>query len=255
MNKKILIIGENCIDKFIYGDCDRLNPEAPTPIFKPTHNNENYGMAGNVMANFKHIGVDYHSMTNKEVITKTRYVETTSNYILLRVDNEPFIEPLVGVNTDILKCYDVIVVSDYDKGLLSKKFLERLFMISKALNIPTFMDTKKTIGEWAIECSFIKINQKEYHNPNHYSTLSSTMFNDSLIVTLGGNGCRYNEKHYPTEEVDVRDVVGAGDTYLVGLVYGYLQNNNIEEGIVMANRLASDVVKQKGVALPNKELL
>jgi sugar/nucleoside kinase (ribokinase family) len=117
------------------------------------------------------------------------------------------------------------------------------------------MDTKKDIGEWATECSFIKINQKEYHNPSHYATLSSTMFNDTLIVTLGGNGCSYNGKHYETDEIAVRDVVGAGDTHLVGLVYGYLQNNDIEEGIIMANKLASDVVKQKGVALPNKDLL
>ena len=108
---------------------------------------------------------------------------------------------------------------------------------------------------WAVDCSYIKINQKEYHNPSHYDVLSSTMFKDSLIVTLGGNGCSYNDKHYPTEEVAVRDVVGAGDTHLVGLVYGYLLNNDIEQGIRLANKLASDVVKQKGVALPNKKLL
>lgn len=255
MNKKILIIGETCTDEFVYGDCNRLNPEAPTPVLNPTKEVSNPGMGGNVVANFKHIGIDYDFITNSEIITKTRYVDNTSNYILLRVDDEPEIKPLIDSNIEGLKDYDAIVISDYNKGLVTKEFLEKLFIMSKALDVPTFMDTKKDIDDWACDCSFIKINEKEYNNPKHKSFLSSGIFKNSLIVTLGGNGCKYNDKVYPTEEISVRDVVGAGDTHLVGLVYGYLQNNKIEEGIIIANKLASDVVNQKGVALPNKNLL
>jgi D-beta-D-heptose 7-phosphate kinase/D-beta-D-heptose 1-phosphate adenosyltransferase len=255
MKKKVLVIGEKCDDIFLYGKCNRLNPEAPTPVLTPTNSIVNPGMGGNVVENFKHIGIDCDFMTNTEIITKTRYVDETSNYILLRVDLEPEIEPLTEINTLDLKDYDAIVISDYNKGLLTKKFLERVFMISKSINIPTFMDTKKDIGEWATNCGFIKINEKEYNNPKHKEFLERGILKDNLIITLGGNGCQSNGKHYPTNEINVRDVVGAGDTHLVGLVYGYLKNNEIEEGIIMANKLASDVVKQKGVSLPNKELL
>ena len=72
---------------------------------------------------------------------------------------------------------------------------------------------------------------------------------------MGGKGCLYNKEIYPTKSVGVRDVVGAGDTFLSGLVYGYLKNGYIEEGIIIANKLSSDVVSKKGVALPNKKLL
>lgn len=256
-NHKILLIGEKCQDEFIYGDCDRLNPEAPTPVFTPTNRKVNQGMAGNVEVNLSHLGLDYKFITNKELITKTRYVDSVSNYILLRVDNEPEIQPLTINDVDIasLGKYDAIVVSDYNKGLLTKDFLNKLFMFAKSFNTPTFMDTKKDIDEWASECTFIKINQKEFQNPRHNSILSSTMFKQTLIVTLGANGCQYNSKVFPTKEVAVRDVVGAGDTFLAGLVYGYLKTNNIENGIEIANKLSANVVSKRGVSLPNKNII
>lgn len=255
--KKILLIGETCKDTFIYGICERLNPESPTPIIIPKEKKENLGMAGNVESNIKHLGLKYDFLTNDEVITKTRYVDTSSNYILLRVDDEPNIEPLNKriITTNMVNKYDAIIVSDYNKGLLTKDFLNNLFMYSQSIGIPTFMDTKKDIGDWANDCTFIKINNKEFNNPLHHNLLTTTFFRKKLIITLGSEGCLHNKKVYSTKSVDVRDVVGAGDTFLSGLVYGYLENNNIIDGIGIANKLASDVVSKRGVALPNKELL
>ena len=84
---KILVIGDSCTDIFIYGRCQRLCPEAPIPIFEPSKTITNDGMAGNVVRNFKALGVtDVDIITNKEQITKTRYVEDKSNQMLLRVD-------------------------------------------------------------------------------------------------------------------------------------------------------------------------
>src|SRR5690606_281701 len=98
---------------------------------------------------------------------------------------------------------------------------------------------------WAVECDFIKINEREYRNPSHHSDLNSAMFENNLIVTLGSKGVKYKDKITSTNEVPVRDVVGAGDTFLAGLVYGYLINKNVEEGINLANKLASNVVSKK----------
>ena len=56
--KKILVIGELCIDKFIYGDVKRLSPEAPIPVFNEIETVENKGMAGNVVENIKSIYQD-----------------------------------------------------------------------------------------------------------------------------------------------------------------------------------------------------
>ena len=66
---KILVIGDSCTDVFIYGRCERLNPEAPIPVFEPTKTVTNQGMAGNVVANLNKLGVQkgrtyYQSRTN-----------------------------------------------------------------------------------------------------------------------------------------------------------------------------------------------
>lgn len=255
--KKILLLGETCVDKFIYGTCDRLNPEAPTPVFKETKIHSNVGMAGNVCENLKWLGLSTEFISNKVQITKSRFVDEVSNYILIRVDDEPKLKPLTLKDIDVNKLeeYDAIVISDYNKGLLTKEFLSNLFMYAKALNIKTFMDTKKDIGEWAIECDYIKINQKEFNNPKHFEYLSTKFFKNKLIVTLGSDGCFYSNQQYKTLEVSVRDVVGAGDTFLAGLVYGYLIDGEIEYGIRLANRLSADVVSKRGVALPDKKLI
>lgn len=259
-DKKVLVLGEICEDFFRYGKCERLNPEAPTPVFTPTNEICTLGMAGNTSKNLTHLGVNTTlNIFKSPILRKERFVDEISNYILLRVDRfDDLVKPFDFndlTNEYNFVDYDAIVISDYDKGLLTKDVLKKIFTTTKSSNIPTFMDTKKDIGEWANECTFIKINEKEFNNPKHQPIIQSTIFNGKLIVTLGSNGCRYKDKLFPTEKVEVRDVVGAGDTFLAGLVYGYLKNNDIEEAIKIANRLASNVVTKKGVALPNKKLL
>ena len=71
---KLLVIGDSCVDKFIYGTCDRICPEAPVPVFNPIKVKKNGGMAKNVQANIEALGVDCDIITNGELITKTRYV-------------------------------------------------------------------------------------------------------------------------------------------------------------------------------------
>ena len=84
---KILVIGDSCTDVFIYGYTRRLCPEGPVPILEPSRTITNQGMAGNVVANLQSLRVDkVQLITNKEQITKTRYVEEKSNALLLRID-------------------------------------------------------------------------------------------------------------------------------------------------------------------------
>src|SRR5690606_40201068 len=120
MSKKILVIGEICTDKFIYGKCNRLNPEAPTPVFIPEKTEINLGMAGNTYLNLNHLGlsVDIIDKANQG-IEKMRFVDIDSNYILLRVDSgEDFIEEFTFnefySKFDVSK-FDAVVISDYSK--------------------------------------------------------------------------------------------------------------------------------------------
>ena len=71
---------------------------------------------------------------------------------------------------------------------------------------------------------------------------------DKLIITKGKYGCEYKGIVYPTREVSVRDVSGAGDTFIAGLVCQYIKNNNILQSIEFAQECTTEVVQKSGVA-------
>ena len=120
---RILIIGDSCTDKFIYGKVGRLSPEAPVPILNPVETTENPGMAGNTMANCLAIAPDANVelWTQPEQITKTRFVEKKSNHMFIRYDEGE--EQISAFKEDLtyLDKYDLVIVSDYNKGFLSNK--------------------------------------------------------------------------------------------------------------------------------------
>ena len=87
---KVLVIGDSCTDVFIYGDIERICPEAPVPVFKPTHTTKNSGMSKNVVANFKALGITVDIITNTNKIQKIRYVDNKSNQMVLRVDEHDY---------------------------------------------------------------------------------------------------------------------------------------------------------------------
>ena len=223
--------------------CERLNPEAPTPVFVPDYQVTNDGMAGNVKNNINALGYSCEFITNKKKCDKTRYVEEQSNYILLRVDKDIKYRPLIYNSLPNLKDYDVVIISDYNKGLISEKLIEK---ISINANL-TFIDTKKEIGEWIKHCDFIKLNNKEYEKNKIFI---DNNIKEKTIITLGNGGCKLNRTNISTKKVEVRDVVGAGDTFLSALSIKYLENNDIIEAMKFANQCASEVVKHRGVTIP-----
>ena len=91
MNYNVLVIGDSCEDEYIYGDCSRLNPEGPIPVLDKTSTEVKAGMAANVNANLKSLGIKTNLITQKETIKKTRFVDRKSNYQLLFI-NQTFIQ-------------------------------------------------------------------------------------------------------------------------------------------------------------------
>jgi len=110
-----------------------------------------------------------------------------------------------------------------------------------------FIDTKKMLGDWAQNAKIIKINSLEYKK-NYDIMPNFPQLEDKLIVTLGKNGCKYKDKLFSTEEVPVKDVSGAGDTFLAALVVEYLKTNDIERAINFAQDCTTKVVQKHGVA-------
>ena len=235
---KVLLIGDSCTDEYVYGFCERLNPEAPVPILKFNRKETKKGMAWNVRENIESFGIEVYMITNQETITKTRYIDEKYNQQILRVDDEPDLKPM---NSDLPdEHFDALVISDYDKGFLSN---EKVFELVEWFDGPVFIDSKKT--NLPKESCFVKINDLEFSKLDNPS--------DNLIITRGSKGAEYQGKLYPGEKVDIFDAVGAGDTFLSALVYFYLKCGKIEEAIPYANKAAAIAVSNFGTYILTKE--
>lgn len=246
--KRVLVIGETCDDVFIYGEVNRLNPEAPVPIVIPKYQTINKGMAENVAINLRALEVDVDLICNSECIKKIRYVDDSYNYILLRIDEEENINKIDLSNLPE-EDYDAVVIGDYNKG-----FLETIDIVKicKKYTCPIFLDTKKELGSWVDSVDYIKINNSEYQR--NKKIIDDTLLSKT-IITRGRVGCDFDGNNYPTKSVEVKDVVGAGDTFLAGLVFKYIETNLIEESIEFANLCSTQVVQKRGVGIVDKNEL
>lgn len=241
---KLLVIGESCTDVFVYGRAERLAPEAPAPVFVPTRETNNPGMAANVVKNLKALGAEVDFVTNTNNIIKKRYVDDKTNHLLLRVDTgdeevKPWSVYEWNINNEL---YDAVVVSDYCKGFLTENSIASI--CNSHNNV--FVDTKKKIGRYLSLVKYLKINQKEFNDSEDYLMQNMSLFKKT-IVTLGKEGCSLNNKIYPVQEVAVKDQAGAGDTFLAGLVYKFVSTKDIDKSIEFANECATKVVTKRGV--------
>jgi bifunctional ADP-heptose synthase (sugar kinase/adenylyltransferase) len=239
---KILLIGDTCVDEYIYGSVDRLSPEAPVMILRAGSMISNPGMAGNVKENLESFNCDVYFLHNNEIITKTRYVDKKSGYHLLRVDKERPVKPWSGNLPFDPNQFDAVIFSDYDKGFVT---YEHIIDMRKRYHGPIFVDTKKTDLKKISGC-YVKINESEFNRLKSYDK-------DFTIVTLGSKGATFKDEMYPAPEVEVFDVCGAGDTFLSALAVKFLESNSIEKSIEYANRAAAIAVKHNGVYVLTKE--
>ena len=242
---KILVIGESCMDIFIYGDTPRLSPEGPVPVFIPTKEKYNGGMASNVEANLLSLGCEVDLITNNTSITKTRYVHQSSNTLLLRVDEGD--NDVKRVEDSKLKKidfweYNMIVISDYNKGFLTEEDIA--YIAYKHPNV--ICDTKKKLGDWCKDLRFIKLNRTEFENNKEFIKQNDWIL-EKLIITLDKDGCKYKGKTYPIEKVDILDISGAGDTFVAAFVHQFVETSNMDKSLEFANHCASVVVQKRGV--------
>ena len=245
---KVLVIGDSCLDEYIYCSTSRFCPDAPVPILKPESFVSTLGMAGNVVDNLEALGIEVELISNANKIKKTRYVDSKTNHMFFRIDEgEDDVFPIAQKSLDNINWedYSAVVISDYCKGFIDENTIK---YISKQHPI-TFLDTKKQIGSWVEDITFIKINDVEYR---YSADFLDKEYLDKLIITRGPNGAEYEGKIYPVKKVDVRDTSGAGDTFLAGLVSNYLKNKDIVKAIKFANKCATQVVQKKGTAKIDK---
>jgi bifunctional ADP-heptose synthase (sugar kinase/adenylyltransferase) len=236
---KILLIGEVCQDVYVFGEVDRISPEAPVPIIKKSRKEFKEGMSGNVANNLLSIlpGVSLTKCQNDmRSLKKIRFIDKKTNYQLMRYDIEKPLQKL-KIKDIPEEDYDAIVISDYAKGFVDHETIGKI--INKFPNTKMFADTKKkNLGSFGN--AIIKLNESEYlesHSHPHSS---------EVIVTLGDRGCTYKGKVYSTKKVDMHDVCGAGDVFLATLVARWLETKDMVLAIKTANNCAALSVTKLG---------
>lgn len=265
--KRILLIGDACIDAFVFCDTPRISPEKPCVIGVPHSVTSNAGMAGNVLANLNSLAPDIEVTTffPEQPSVKTRYVDRTSNQHLLRIDQDISSEPFSILRFSDL-CdydrpfpYDVVIASDYGKGFLNVGNMKAIAETCEKYNVPLFLDTKAILDSWSQSVTVVKINAKEYAAQLAAGVKAPWLECKNLIVTQGAKGMvlmdeEGGEEYRTTPQtVGVVDQVGAGDTVLAALVVGYLETQDLARAMDFAEKAATIAVSKKGVVAVKRE--
>lgn len=197
---------------------------------------------------------------------KHRYVDSESLKYLLRCDNiKKFANDEVDFFRMLLTHYiwerqfDAIVISDYDKGTIT----EDIVKLIKNIRI-SIVDSKRKDIRLFCGSTVLKVNEHEYSlqvSNKDYNNFER--FFDYVVVTKGANGSELRQsdvaksdkqkyivhtEKFPTEQVNVTDVTGCGDTHTAAMTMSLLRNDDIRSAIKFANICASKVVKKFGTS-------
>ncbi|MGI4749988.1 MAG: D-glycero-beta-D-manno-heptose-7-phosphate kinase [Janthinobacterium lividum] len=295
---KILVIGDIMLDHYICGDCNRISPEAPVQVVDVRNDEHTLGGAGNVLKNLKAFGCDtyiisavghddYAKIVNllleKIGVSQTGIFKDSTrcttvksrvmvaNHQLIRLDYEnkqPIKDELADAMILLLKQqvknFDLVLISDYNKGLLSNYFLNSIFLICRQAGIKTIIDPKGSNYSKYMGGNLIKPNKKEAMQAsgilinNHESLtqackkLKAITNCDDVVVTMSEEGIAiYSSEELtiiPTKALSVIDVTGAGDTVLASLGMAIASGAMLNDACDFANHAAAVVVSKVGSA-------
>ncbi|RLF56686.1 MAG: bifunctional heptose 7-phosphate kinase/heptose 1-phosphate adenyltransferase [Thermoplasmata archaeon] len=284
---KVLVVGDIMLDKYIIGKVERICPEAPVPVVHVKEEYYTLGGCGHVCRNLRELGAQVDCMSSisndinggliineldnigaknlcsygsKQTIVKERIIADDRKVQMLRVDRETIskIDSKRAIEVflkDCRKVYDVIIVSDYAKGMITKELMEFL----KTLNTKIIVDPKPINGFLYNDAYMITPNEKEWKIMKLSSkySLKNVKF---ILETKGKHGMilynKLNNKEYSimSEPVEVYNVSGAGDTVVAVMGLCLSMNYSIHEAAILANKCAAYVVTQSGTTTVPKEI-
>ena len=295
-NLRVLVIGDIMLDHYIFGNCSRISPEAPVPIVEITNETFTLGGAGNVLENIQSlssqadiiavVGVDDHSeivlahlvkhnispeglVKDSDRCTTLKSRVLAVNHQLIRLDREitkPITPKIINSLLLILKKniskYDVVLLSDYNKGLLADDFIKEIFNICRGANVKTILDPKGLNFKKYNGVNVIKPNKKEA------SLATNIVINDKkslqlacekivedtgceqVVITMSEEGMALYDGAelvvIATKALNIIDVTGAGDTVLSSLGIALASGNSFQHACEFANHAAAVVVNKVG---------
>jgi D-beta-D-heptose 7-phosphate kinase/D-beta-D-heptose 1-phosphate adenosyltransferase len=293
----ILVVGDLMIDEYLWGKCNRISPEAPVQVVDIQNQSTLLGGAGNVINNLVTYGanVDVASVIgddeiadeligmlndlnidsthiikddNRKTSKKSRIVATNQQILRFDKESKSYIDDSSAnslydsIKKDISK-YDVILLSDYAKGVLTNRLINNIITLAKDNNIKVLVDPKgsdfsKYSGAYLLtpnkkEASLatgIEIDSEE-SLVKAIKKLKDDVSLDYSVITLSEDGMAiFDDKltKIPTQAKEVFDVTGAGDTVLASLGFGLANGLDIYESTRFANYAAAVVVSKIGSA-------
>lgn len=257
--KKVLLLGETCQDKFIYGRCDRVCPEAPALIFNSiSETKSSKGMCFNVKKNMSSLSnnsLQIYLVTNQSSIKKTRLIDTSHNQIIMRIDENDH-SNRIDMDAVPDETFDAVVISDYNKGFLENEDLDK---IGSRFNCLKIIDTKKIIKSWGTHFDYIKVNESEWFaNLSEHGSSESILKNSKCILkTVAEEGCfvinNSGSKKIPSFSVKIGNVSGAGDTFLSAFAVKLLEGDSLYNSVSFANKCAAIAVSKENVSVVRRK--
>jgi D-beta-D-heptose 7-phosphate kinase/D-beta-D-heptose 1-phosphate adenosyltransferase len=298
-SSRVLIVGDVMLDQFIFGHVGRISPEAPVPIVTYSHEQHRAGGAANVALNAHSLGAraeligvvgkDDAAEKLKDLLqvaelpprglvtdlerrttTKVRIV-TTRNQQVARVDYESDAEigravedALVDLVEDRIQGAGAIVVSDYLKGVVTRRLMTHVLAMAQSRGVPVLVDPKIPHLDYYNGATLVTPNHHEAEIATHLRIRSdedarsaARVFREraqceGVLITRGEYGMwlahESVEGQLPTAAREVSDVTGAGDTVVATLALAVAAGGTFAEAARLANEAAGIVVGKFGPA-------
>ena len=269
----IIVVGDLMIDQYLWGSTERISPEAPVPVINVKRDNEVLGGAGNVVNNLKKLGanVDIFSVigdckassdilrllndigvTTKNLINqknrilskKTRIIASHQQVVRYDRESRDDINPaseekLINNFKNVIDNYDIVLLSDYGKGVLTSKVTKALIDSANSLGIKVLVDPKGDDYSKYSGAFLLTPNKKEASEITKIEIIDQKSLLDAAkklktdldlkisLITMSEEGIAVYDEELrikPTITREVYDVTGAGDTVLSSLGYALALN-------------------------------
>ncbi|HMI78330.1 MAG TPA: bifunctional ADP-heptose synthase [Ferruginibacter sp.] len=306
---KVAVIGDVMLDTYWWGKVDRISPEAPVPVVAVSRKEQRIGGAGNVALNVRSLGANVSMISvlgkdeDGEQLTKllqqnnigTKYLvqsghRITTNKIriisrnqhMMRLDAEVTADMVKEDEERLLKAFedfiaaekpDVVILEDYNKGVLTENTIEKVIALSKKHNIITAVDPKRKNFFAYRGVDIFKPNLKEIRDG--LNILSDSVSLDALkdmhlllkdklghqisLITLSEKGVFYQQDNnaaiIPTHIRSIADVSGAGDTVIAVASLVFAAERDARLMADMSNIAGGLVCEEVGTVAIDKEKL
>lgn len=301
---KVLVVGDVMLDRYWWGNVSRISPEAPVPVVNLKKTSLVAGGAANVAANIKGLGAETFligamgfdeeadlfikvlndlkissenilKIENRPTTIKTRVVANNQHVVRIDQENSLFLENnqenvLFEKFGKLISEVDVVVLSDYAKGVLTENVIARLITKSVKCNKPVIVDPKGKDYRKYKDATLITPNQSEAfqatgieYNDSIDSVGKKLLYEngiDSVLITRGENGMSLYQKesepaHFKASARKVYDVTGAGDTVIATLAVTFGTTGDLLISSDLANSAAGLVVEEVGTTTVTAEKL